>query len=240
MKGHYLISQGSSPIRGNIYADRSALILNWLLNYGIERSKFSLRELSADCQVSLGLVQRVVSALVHTGIVQAEGVRTAKHYRLVRPTALMTSWLEYYHIVDRCKKWTYRTGLTGRRDLLAAIRRAGLGLKVAATLHLAAAEHGCKNTNLETVELYLLEPEVKGILEEVLDLEPQERGYEVLFIEPYYKSILKSNMEVRDGIGLSSPLLTYMDLYNFPLRGREQAEIMAERIPSIKQILESR
>jgi hypothetical protein len=34
----------------------------------------------------------------------------------------------------------------------------------------------------------------------------------------------------------SPALLTFLDLYNFPLRGQEQAEFMAERIPELKRI----
>jgi hypothetical protein len=35
---------------------------------------------------------------------------------------------------------------------------------------------------------------------------------------------------------ISPPLLTFLDLYHFPLRGQEQAEFMAQRIPELKRI----
>ena len=43
-----------------------------------------------------------------------------------------------------------------------------------------------------TLELYVLDPTARSKLEDILQLEPQERGYEVLLIEPYYKSLLNS------------------------------------------------
>ena len=49
---------------------------------------------------------------------------------------------------------------------------------------------GLKNTNLKDLELYVLDPSVRAKLENALQLEPQERGYEVLLIEPYYESLL--------------------------------------------------
>jgi hypothetical protein len=40
-------------------------------------------------------------------------------------------------------------------------------------------------------------------------------------------------------MGASSSLLTFLDLYHFPLRGEEQAEFMAERISELKRIYTS-
>ena len=39
-----------------------------------------------------------------------------------------------------------------------------------------------------------------------------------------------------NSIKIAPILLTYLDLYHFPLRGQEQAEFMAERIPELKRI----
>ena len=65
--------------------------------------------------------------------------------------------------------------------------------KTALALHSAAEALGYQNTNLQTLELYLAEPGIRLDVEKVLELEPQEKGYEVLLIEPYYKSMLNSD-----------------------------------------------
>lgn len=103
----------------------------------------------------------------------------------------------------------------------------------------AAEAHGCKNTNLNTLELYLLDPLVRPQLEKKLLLEPQEKGYEVLLIEPYYKSLLIAAYSSSQDISASPPILTFLDLYHFPLRGQEQAEFMEGRIPELKRIYKS-
>jgi hypothetical protein len=59
----------------------------------------------------------------------------------------------------------------------------------------------------------------------------KEKGYEVLLIEPYYKMLLKQNRKDDKEIGISPLLLTFLDLYHFPLRGQEQAEFIAQRNP---------
>ena len=116
------------------------------------------------------------------------------------------------------------------------MKKSGLGSDVMLALHSVAESLGLKNTNLEGLELYILDPSIREKLESALQLEPQERGYEVLLIEPYYKMLLKNNRGGGKEIGISPLLLAFLDLYHFPLRGREQAEFMAERILDLRHI----
>jgi hypothetical protein len=236
MKGRFLIGSNEKPAEGNIYSDKSALILDWLLRGGVKSEEFSLRNVAKEIGVSLGLVQRVFEILVSMGVLQTEGVRTSKKFFLKNPKLLLESWLEQYSIVKKCKMRTYHSGFQDKAKLLEALKKLNLNQKVALALHSAAEAHGYKNTNLNTIELYLLDPLVRTQLEKKLLLEPQEKGYEVLLIEPYYKSLLKNAYDSSQVINSSPPILTYLDLYHFPLRGQEQAEFMAGRIPELKRI----
>lgn len=236
MKGRFLVSSNDNRVEANIYADRSALILNWLLGDGLKRNGFSLREVAKEIDVSVGLVQRVFGILVLKGFLQTEGIRTAKKFFFKNPKLLLESWLEHYNITKKCKMSTYHSGLSGKTELLDTLRQSKLSQKVALALHSSAETYGCKNTNLNTLELYVLDPTVRSKLEDVLQLEPQERGYEVLLIEPYYESFLNLGEDSGKGPKICPILLTFLDLYHFPLRGQEQAEFMAERIPELKRI----
>jgi hypothetical protein len=239
MKGRFLIGSNEKPAEGNIYSDKSALILDWLLREGIKSQDLSLRNVTKETGVSLGLVQRVFEVLVLKGILQTEGVRTAKKFFLKDPKRLLEDWLEHYSIVKKCKMRTYRSGLQDKSELLEAIKKSKLSNKVALALHSAAESHGYKNTNLNTFELYVLDPLVRSQLEKKLLLEPQERGYEVLLIEPYYKSLLKNTSDSGLDFNVAPSILTFLDLFHFPLRGQEQAEFMAERLPELKRIYKS-
>jgi hypothetical protein len=236
MKGRYLVNSNEGPAEGNIYADKSALILNWLLHEGITEEGFSLREVAKEVRVSLGLVQRVFNILVLKGFLQVEGVRTAKRFFFKKPKELLKSWLEHYSIVKKCKIRTYRSALSEKSEWFKALKQSKLDQNVILALHSASEAHGYKNTNLETLELYVLDPSVREKLEGALQLEPQERGYEVLLIEPYYKMLVKQNTKRGKDIEASPLLLTFLDLYHFPLRGQEQAEFIAERAPEMKRI----
>ena len=186
--------------------------------------------------MSVGLVQRVFGILVSKGILKTEGERTAKKFFFKKPSLLLISWLEEYSIVKKCKVRTYRSGFSEKAELLDALKKSKLSQKVSLALHSAAEAHGYKNTNLNTLELYVLDSTARSKLEDALQLEPQERGYEVLLIEPYYESLL--NLEVSSGKSVRACpfFLTFLDLFHFPLRGREQTEFMAERVLDLKRI----
>ena len=239
MEGRFLIGSNEKPVEGNIYSDKSAVVLDWLLREDTKSRELSVRNVSKEAGVSLGSVQRVFGTLVLKGILQADGIRTAKKFFLKDPKRLLESWLEHYSIVKKCKMRTYRSGFQDKAELLEAIKKSNLSNKVALALHSAVEAHGYKNTNLNTLELYMLDPLIRPQLEKKLLLEPQERGYEVLLIEPYYKSLLKNTCDENLDINVSPSILTFLDLYHFPLRGREQAEFMAERLPVLKRIYKS-
>lgn len=236
MKGRFLVSSNEDPAEGNVYADKSSLVLDWLLREGLSKESFSLREVAKEAKVSLGLVQRVFNILVSKGLLRVEGVRTAKRFSFNKPKELLESWLEHYSIVKKCKTRTYRSALSGKTEWFKALKKSGLGSDVILALHSAAEEHGYKNNNLEGLELYILDPSIRAKLENALQLEPQERGYEVLLIEPYYKMLLKQNKRDGKEIGICPLLLAFLDLYHFPLRGQEQAEFIAQRSPEINRI----
>ena len=239
MKGRFLVSSNEDPAEGNVYADKSSLVLDWLLREGLSKESFSLREVAKEAGVSLGLVQRVFNILVLKGLLQVEGVRTSKRFSFNKPKELLESWLEHYSIVKKCKIRTYRSALSGKSEWFKALKKSGLGADVILALHSAAEALGLKNTNLEGLELYILDPSIRPKLESALQLEPQERGYEVLLIEPYYKMLLKQGRKDGKEIGSCPLLLTFLDLYHFPLRGQEQAEFIAQRTPELKRIYKS-
>jgi hypothetical protein len=239
MKGRFLVSSNEDPAEGNVYADKSSLVLDWLLREGFSRENFSLREVAKDAGVSLGLVQRVFNILVLKGLLQVEGVRTAKRFSFNKPKKLLQSWLEHYSIVKKCKIRTYRSALSGKSEWFKALKKSGLEQNVILALHSAAEAFELKNTNLEGLELYILDSSIREKLESILQLEPQERGYEVLLIEPYYKMLLRRNRKADKEIGICPLLLAFLDLYHFPLRGQEQAEFMAQRAPELKRIYKS-
>jgi hypothetical protein len=228
MIGKFLLSSNETVPEHNIFADRSALILEWLLCKGIERKSFSLREVAKEVSVGIGSVHRVFQMLVFEGFLRTSGIRTNKKFSLHLPHKLFKKWLEHYDVVKKCKMSNYSTSFVDRKACIDALVHSGMQEHVVFALHSAAEALGCKNTNLQQLELYMVNSRVKKKLEKILRLQPKERGYDVLLIEPFYKSMLQRDVEQkpRKQLCCTSPLLTCLDLYHFPLRGREQAEFM--------------
>ncbi len=216
------------------------MYFGWLLKFGAQSDRLSVREIARQTSVSLGLCQRVVEALVNKGILAAEGVRTAKKYELKNPSALISDWVSHYDILKKCKVWTYSTAFSSRQEVLAAVERSRIKNDVCLALHSAANALGSKYTNLDTVELYVFEPAHLHKIERSLSLQPKERGYEILLVKPYYRAILEferaRSSESSSHVSHTPELLTFLDLYHYPLRGQEQAEHLAGKIPYLRGV----
>ncbi len=225
----------------NIYADKSSLVLNWILMQGVEKEDFSLREVAVATGIGLGTVHRVFEHLILKGYLQAIGIRTNKKFAVKKASELLFEWIGKYNIVEKCKFYSYSSGFISREQIIEALILSGLQEKVVLALHSSAEAQRLKNTNLQQLELYMVEPGVRQKLERTLKLSPKERGYEVLLIEPYYKAFLKQSVSLQvidseNYLFHTSELLTFLDLYHFPLRGIEQAEFMAHKNSKLKRI----
>ncbi len=242
MKGRFLLSPSNKvAVERNIFADKSSLVLEWILLKGIEEDGFSLREVAQATGVGLGSVHRVFESLVLKGYLHSSGIRTNKTFMIKNPSGLLSEWIGAYSLVKKCKIFSYSTAFQNREQVMDALVESGFEHKVALALHSSAEALGCKNTNLQQLELYLMQSNMRSKLEKALKLTAKERGYEVLLVEPYYKAMLNQHITIqgpaaKSHIQTSPPLLTFLDLYHFPLRGIEQAEFMAQRIPELKRI----
>lgn len=232
-----LLYTNSSNAEINVYADKSASILEWLLVEGVDRKIFSISEVHRDIGVSIGLIQKVFKQLIFYGYLKTEGFATSKRFILSKPKALLDSWMESYDVTKKCKIWSYISAYRGRKELFEALRKSGLTEQVVAALHSAADLHKCSNSNLDTLELYVPDMKNKTMIEKALRLEPQNRGYDVLLIEPYYKQMVRSCLQPGKQLHQTRPILTYLDLFHFPLRGVEQAEYLAENSNELNRII---
>ena len=217
----------------NIFANASALLLSKILSDQSEN--ISVNQLAKLTGVSVGLVHKVISQLLEEGIVVSQGVRTAKKYEIKKPKELLKKWISYYNITEKCKFHTYSVGI-GKSEIIKKIKNSKLKESVAYALHSACSNNNF--TNLETSEFYLLKKDVRKEIENLLKLEPVDRGYQVLLIEPYYSKMLDTQkyIDPKTKIFNSPPLLTFLDLYHFPLRGHEQAEYLLKKNPELKGI----
>ena len=62
-----------------------------------------------------------------------------------------------------------------------------------------------------------------------LDLKEADQGANLVLMRPYYKhSVFYDSQEV-EGLRVVSDIQLYLDLYGYPVRGREQAEHLYDK-----------
>ncbi len=218
----------------NIFSKRGALIVYYLLQQ-TQESHFSINGVAREVGVSVGLTQKVISALVHSGIVEAKGQRTAKKYKLRDANKLLALWRDNYIITNKCKFYNYRCGYDPD-EVLKILSTNKIDADIVFALHTACLVSGYEFTNLNKTEMYLMQKDNRDTIEKLLRLEPVDRGYDVLIIEPYYDAILEKHAHNVEDKKLTPALLNYLDLYHYPLRGKEQAEHLLRRHPDLKHL----
>ena len=83
--------------------------------------------------------------------------------------------------------------------------------------------------DFDSVDVYVRNTEVAEAMARDLNAREVERGANLRISLPYYRiSAFFGSQEV-SGLSLVSDLQLYLDLYDYPLRGREQAEQLFER-----------
>ena len=87
--------------------------------------------------------------------------------------------------------------------------------------------------NTQAVYCYLRSEHFNEIsldLRQALELKELKKGGNVYLIRPYYKNSAFFNIRLIKGYNVVSDLQLYLDLYNFPQRGREHAQFLLKTI----------
>jgi len=228
---HVLIDKTTAykPRRGrggeayDIFAPVSSRVLRVLLERPQQVWKFA--SLSGESGVSLRTAYRAVTTLAERGYVDKQrGAITVS-----KPRELLDLWAQNY----RVGLSTVRTYYSLERNFRAfATRLNDLAhvdhFSYAFTLH-AGASLVAPFVRFTDVHFYLdgdIDP-----LVEALDLRPVEAGGTIHVLEPYDAGVFYNRQEP-NGLSVVCNTQLYLDLLNYPARGREQAEFLRqEKMP---------
>ena len=81
---------------------------------------------------------------------------------------------------------------------------------------------------VRSTDTYLYSTKPERVIK-ALDLKPVEFGGNLYIIAPSDESILMNAQNI-DGLRVVSNVHLYLDLFNYPMRGREQAEHLREKL----------
>jgi hypothetical protein len=197
------------------------VVRDLLVNWG-EPSRIT--DLADRCDMSPGGVYWVVSLLEDRGYAERD---EGKRVVLTKPGDLLDAWAEEWSM-DRNRQRPFfsleRTPESLMRSVADAAR--GTSTRCAFTL-MAGASKVAPYVRFEDVWVYVVE-EQEGWGRD-LDLQPVDGGGNLVLLDPYDEGVL-THLQVVDGMNVVSNVQLYVDLYNHPGRGREQAEFLREQV----------
>lgn len=205
----------------NLFSTKATWVIRVLLNEPERR--WTLSELSRGSLVSIGMVHRVMKRLMNEGFVEM----TRGAGSLVKPGELLDAWAEVYRYQDHtivgyyCPQKSQIRILDSVKDLP--------GTDYALTLG-AGASLVAPFVRSHDVNVYIRSDE--GPVVKALDLTPVEFGGNVYLIQPVDAGVFMGGQRIK-GMSVVSNIQLYLDLYQYPMRGREQANHLREKILEI-------
>ncbi len=210
------------------FSDRSSLVVRTLLESTRERL-WGVRELAMAAGVVPATVSRIIRELEGYHVVDVRRVGRDSRIRLTDPHALFIRWTTAYD-------WTRNQRIAvhaAMGDPIRFLRRSKelFGRHRWALTLQAGASLVAPHATWERVHVYV-DVETADQLVELADQQgwiTAEEGKLVL-MKPHYKDSVWHGMQVVDGLPIVSNLQLALDLWNYPLRGREQAEHLIDML----------
>lgn len=209
------------PKRADPFADRNSLVARTLLLHR-ERT-WGVRELADTAEVALGTASQVVRALTEMGVVRVQQSGRAVRVSADDPMRLLTRWFATYSW-ERNERVAFHAPLGEPARFVRRLPKLLGDSRWALTMQ-AGAARVAPHATWDRVHLYVDAASATTLLDtgQRLGWEPALDG-RVVLMKPYYKTSVWHGLQRLDGLPVVSTLQLALDLWNYPLRGREQAE----------------
>jgi len=189
------------------------------------KREWSILGLSKEAKTGYGHTHRIVETLLRMG--QCRKTETNKVVA-ANPSELLTRWANYHDfaLLNKVNSYFSLDSDLDRfvRELSTIEKR---GLIYALTLQ-AGATLVSPYVRPANIHLYV-EPEKLDEWEKLLGLQPTELGGNVFLVEPYDEGVFYK-LQQRKRVWVVSNVQLYVDLHNYPARGREAAEHLRQEV----------
>ena len=218
-----LNSEHNEDLVINLFAKKATDIVRVLL---INHPKtWTLRDLARESGASLGYTSRVAKTLIKQRLALRNSARS--ELKVMAPEALLKRWATFSNFVGNT---TFIEYYSREEDIVKFIHkfRGRINRKYALT-GLAGAllvEPLVRPTN---THVYIMNSSDATVWAQELDLMPIEENGNVKFGIAPGDGIFYRSQEI-DGVQVVSDIQLYVDLYNYPARGREAADELYKRI----------
>ena len=189
------------------------------------KRRWTLSELATTSGVSLGMVHRVMKRLENEGFVDRT---TRGSAYLVDQGGLLDAWSDRYQYKDHTIAG-YHCSIEDQNDVLGLLRNGVPDQEYALTLG-AGVSQVAPLVRSSDVYVYVRD-DGKEIIR-ALDLTPVEFGGNVHLMTPNDTGVFIETQRI-NGMTVVSNIQLYLDLYRYPMRGKEQAAHLREKILEI-------
>lgn len=172
----------------------------------VPQKTWNMRELAAQCEISLGMASMVTTALVEQGVV----TKTRKGVALFDPRALFETWEKAYHF-SRNPYQVYRTSASASK-VVDRIKALPIREPDDWALTLWSGAFELLNETPEEARLGLYWAGDVAECAERLHLGRLIGDTVVLIFQPYDLSVLWQTTALTNGVRVVSPLQLYLDL----------------------------
>jgi hypothetical protein len=208
-----------------VFSDKASLVIRYALDS--PGQPLRVRELARELGLSPAWVSQVLKRLVFMGYAATLGEGTV----ISRPLDLLNDWAESYNFARQNDLRSFFCDAPTPQQVIeraASIPDKPIG-RYALTLH-AGASLVAPFAEFHEVHIYVDPTVLRDEIEEqwiaALGLPPVDAGGNVYLTWPYYKEGAFYDRRKINGVWVASDLQLYIDLYNYPIRGREQAQYL--------------
>jgi hypothetical protein len=187
--------------------------------------EWSILGLSKEAQTGYGHTYRVVKTLLRMGLCRKT---EANRVVVVNASELLTRWASYYDfaLLNKINAYYFLDeDFDGFVRKLAAVGERDL--RYALTLQ-AGAALVAPYVRPANIHLYV-KPETLGEWQKHLGLQLTEMGGNVFLVEPYDEGVFYKVQRLK-GVWVVSNVQLYVDLHNYPARGREAGEHLRREV----------
>lgn len=210
------------------FSDKASLILRELLKD--PKRQWGVRELAGKIGLNPGYVSRMAKSLSAAGYAsQVDG-----KLKIRSPEEILNDWVRAY---DLKRNECHRLFMLAPdvESILRRLREIDVPRKVQYALS-AQAGAGLIAPYAAYKEVHIYVEDNSGIdfFRKELNLKDADQGANLILMMPYYKHSAFYDSREIEGLWVVSDIQLYLDLYGYPVRGREQAEhLYAKRLETL-------
>jgi hypothetical protein len=205
------------------FSDKASLILRLLLSQ--KNRLWGIREIAGFVNLNPGFVSRMARELEKRNYV----ARVNSKIRLRNAESVVEDWVRDYNY-RKNREIKYFCLVESPQEIIAKLHQLNIPekIKYALSLH-AGANLISPFAVYNSVHIYVENQEVADFFIENLKLKVVEQGANIEFLFPYYKHSVFWDVQNVNDLLVVSDIQLYLDLYNYPIRGIEQAEHIYEK-----------